>query len=271
MTRIYRPRPVRRFPVALPEAARSAYHERVLGLARNGSVGIRNFDQGVVETLDAFVAPDPNGQPKYWLKVDPNPWGDRAKGIPELPGVPVFFANPEDVNQDMKLPFVEVRRDDISAAMERWQAGANEQYRAPAPGAQALTATLSDGTVKTSYDRMEMRRQAEPVDITYTISVKARFRGAPGQRNQVNGILAHILGKYRAYSTINVVDSIGDLRWYAAFREGVSNLDNIVEVQERILGFAVTIRVEAELDDPSDAPYTSLTVRLPLTQQLQQR
>ena len=270
MTRVYRPRPPpipalqSRFPKA-PASEQASLEQRVLGLAKTGFVGIRNFDQGVVESLGAFLADDKNGQPKYWIKPFSGEWGDNAKGIPELPGVPVFFANPEDVNQDMKLPFVEVRRDDISPAMERWAQG-NQQYRAPADGARPISVTLPDGRIITGYDRVEIVAQAIPYDITYTISVKARFRGAPGQRNQVNGIFGHVLRMYPPYGKINVVDSIGDVRGYEAFNEGISNLDNIVEVQDRVLGFAVTVRVEAELD--SKDVHTAQTVRHTLTPQL---
>jgi hypothetical protein len=162
---------------------------------------------------------------------------------------------------------VEVRRDDIAQAMERWMPG-TQQYRAPADGAQPLSVTLPNGVTVTGYDRMEIVAQAIPFDITYTISVKARYRGAPGQRNQVNGLFANVLRRYPPYGKINVVDSIGDLRSYEAFNEGISNLDNIVEVQDRTLGFAITLRVEAELDLKD--PYTVQTVRHPLTLQLQQ-
>lgn len=261
--RVFRPRPVarivRQFPQPEPPAADVAYEQRWLGLAKTGFVGLRNFDQGVVETTGAFVEEDKNGQPKYWLKPKAPLWGDKAEGLPELPGVPVVFANPEDVNQDMKFPFVLVTRAEISPAMARWSLG-YQQYRAPADGAVPFTTTLPNGKVVNGYDRMEIVAQAIPYDITYTITIKARFRGAPGQRNQVNAIFGHILRRFPPYGTIDVVDSIGDLRKYQAFNESISNLDNITEVQDRVIGFQLMVRVEAELD--LNDPYTAQTVRL---------
>lgn len=260
--RVFRPRPVprivRQFPVIEPTAAENAYEQRWLGLAKTGFVGLRNFDQGLVETTGAYVEPDKNGQPKYWLKPGRHLWGDKAEGLPEMPGVPVVFANPEDVNQDMKFPFVLVTRADISPDMERWSLG-YQQYRAPADGAVPFTTTLPNGAIVNGYDRMEIVPQAIPYNITYSITIKARFRGAPGQRNQVNGIFEHILRKFPPYGTIDVVDSIGDLRKYQAFNESVSNLDSITEVQDRVIGFQMLIRVEAELD--LNDPYTAQTVR----------
>ncbi len=271
MTRIYRPRPRLEinFPLVEPPVEVTAFNQRVLGLAKTGFVGLRNFDLGVVESLGAFVANDTTGQPKYWLSspVKVPLWNDAAEAVPGLPGVPVIFGNPEDVNQDIKLPYVQVTRDDISPAMERWGQG-YQQYRAPADGAIPFSTTLPNGKVVNGYDRVEIVAQAIPFDLTYTISVKARYRGAPGQRNSVNAIFGHVLRMYPPYGKINVVDSIGDLRSYEAFNEGISNLDNVVEVQDRTLGFAITVRVEGELDLKD--PQTSQTVRHPLTLQLQQ-
>lgn len=103
---------------------------------------------------------------------------------------------------------------------------------------------------------MEILPQAIPYDIMYQISVRARFRGAPGNRNQVNALFGHVMRVFPPYSKIDVVDSIGDLRGYEAFNEGISNIDVIAEVQDRTLGMALTIRVEGELDlkDPQTVP-----------------
>ena len=44
------------------------------------------------------------------------------------------------------------------------------------------------------------------------------------------------------------MDSIGDVRTYEAFQESISPLDEVSEVVDRVIGFAVTLRVEGELD-----------------------
>ncbi len=116
------------------------------------------------------------------------------------------------------------------------------------------------------FDRMEQLGQATPYDIQYTISVLARHRGAPTQRNQVNALLQSVLRTYPPYGKVDVIDSIGDRRGYEAFNEGIANLDNINEVTERQLGYAITLRVEAELDLKD--PITVQTVKRPLTLRL---
>lgn len=231
------------------------------GTPRTGTVGIRNFDEGVVTTLGGFIANDSQGLPKYWLKIDSGPGGDVACGPPGAPGIPIVFAVPEDVLQDYKEPLILVRRDDIAAAMDRWQP-AGVQYRAPGYGAIPFIASTPYGPI-TGFDRMEMVAQATPFDITYTVQVRARYRGATGQRNQANAMFAHVLRIYPPYGKVNVVDSIGDLRGYEAFNEGISNIDTVGEVTERELGFSITLRVEAELDLKD--PQTVQTVKHPLT------
>jgi hypothetical protein len=183
------------------------------------------------------------------------------------PGIPVVFANPEDVLKDYKDPVILVTRSDISPAMERWQPGGN-QYRAPGVGAIPFVATLGNQTVH-GFDRMEQLPQAKPFDITYTVSVKARYRGAKGNRNNANNLFMHVLRTYPPYGKIDLIDSIGDHRSYEAFNEGIANIDSVGEVQERELGFAITLRVEAELD--INDPTTVKTVKVPLTIRTQQR
>lgn len=242
-------------------AADDSFRRRLLGLEQTGTVGIRNFDEGMVLTLGAFVEDNEQGVPKYWVKVNSGEGGDVVCGPPGSPGVPVVFAIPEDTTQDFKYPFILVQRSDITAAMERWQPAAT-QYRAPAKGALPASVTTPFGTVS-GFSKMEQLAQAIPFDITYTVQVRGRYRGSTGQRNQVNGLFAHVLRIFPPYGKVNVIDSIGDLRGYEAFNEGIANLDQAGEVGDRELGYALTIRVEAELDLKD--PVTIQTVKRPLT------
>jgi hypothetical protein len=226
-------------------------NRRINQLERTGTVALRDFDRGVIETLHATVQ-----EGKYYVTVKD------VDGPPGWPGVPVVFAYPEDVMQEYRLPYILVTRDDISPAMERWEPGAT-QYRTEAYGALPSTVTFSAGHSVSGYDRVEQLQQATPYDISYTIKILARHRGEVGNRDQVNAILFHCQRIYPPYGKVNVIDSVGDLRTYEAFQEGIANLDNIAEVADRKLGFALTLRVEGELDlhDPITIP----TVTHPLT------
>lgn len=266
-----------------PQIAVGAAEDRRTGQAPTGVVGLRNFDAGVVETLGAEVHEVETGKgphsnyyiiPSRTFPVEP---------APGLPGIPVTFSHPEDVYARYRQPVIVVRRDDISPAMNRYHPG-QQSYRAPAQEANPVVVVLNPGTFGErriqGYDKYESKPTGVPFDLSYTISIYARhrgkgplprkgrptgFTGAKGSpRNQVNSVLDYILRRYAPYCQVIVEDSIGGQRRYSAFMEAVSHLDEVPEVTERVLGFAVTLRVEAELDlsDPVvERAVTALTLR----------
>ena len=216
------------------------------GRARGGVVSLRDFDQGVVETLGATIIHD-----NYWLQVE---------GIdppPGSPGVPVTFSYPEDVYEKYKLPVLMVRRDDISPAMQRWHPG-TLQYRAPAvEGLPA--ATQLHGVTVTGSDRYEEQQQAVPFDLMYSLQISARYRGALRSRNHLNRLLDFVLRVYPPYCLVVVKDSIQSIRTYEAFMEGISPMDDVADVADRTLGFTITLRVEGELDLHDPVVYRAVT------------
>lgn len=254
--------------------------QRVLGKAAAGQVGIRNFDEGVVQTLGAEIYDIQTGKgftSNYFIATDKI---QPVRPAPGLPGIPITFSHPEDIWERYRQPVIVIRRDDISPSMSRWHPGM-VTYRTPAEGANPVEVTLPTGNTVQGFDRYEQKQQAVPFDLTYTITILARYRGkgpippkdtptgfkgAEGSpRNQVNRILDYCLRIYAPYAQVFVRDSLGDRRKYSAFMEAVSHLDEVPEITERVLGFALTLRVEAELDlsDPTThrAVTTPLTVR----------
>ncbi len=244
-------------PISPVEA--QAFKDRRMGRARNGTVDLRSFDEGIVRSMNAtLIDPDGTGaKANYWLQVP---------GVPPAPGKPgvlVTFAYPEDVFEKHFLPAVVVRRDDISAAMQRWHPD-GLSYLAPAKGARPITATIPGRGTVTSWDRTEAKRQLEPVDIMYTVSILARHRQGIGGGVEANAILMYILRFYQAAGPLEVLDDLGDTRTYEVFREGISMLDDLPDVAGRIIGFAITLRVEAELDLDGIQEYQTVG-RLPTT------
>ncbi len=237
-----------------PEASTEALESRREGHARTGTVSLRDFDQGVIETMGAYLQYNDKGKPtNYFLQIDDAKGrvGRQGKliapitpGQEAVPGVPVVFSHPEDVFAKYDLPLVAIRRDDIAPATNRWHPGL-KQYRAPAE--TSLPEVVGD---QSGVNLVEEKEQAVPYDITYTISILARMRGQGGigQTNQANAILHHVLKVYQPYCLVKVFDSLGDGRTYEAFQEAISHLDEVPEVADRVVGFAITLRVEAELD-----------------------
>jgi hypothetical protein len=244
-----------------------------LGQAPNGFVGLRNFDEGIVETLGAKIDAERRNYFIPTARVAP------VQPPPGLPGIPITFSHPEDVFERYRLPVIVVRRDDIAPALSRWHPG-HQVWRAPAEGARPFEIKFGDPKFPqtlTGFESYEAKPMAVPFDITYSLSILARHRGfgpadrrgrrnpsgAGSPRTQVNQILDYVLRIYQPFSRVVVKDSLGDLRTYEAFMEAISHLDEVSEITDRVLGFALTLRVEAELD--LNDPETSKAVLGPLT------
>lgn len=201
----------------------------------NGIVTLRSFDQGLVETLGAQVAND-----RYYVNIEglEPPAGE--------PGIPVNFMYPEDYYATFKYPSFVITRDDISISFGRIHPF-QQQYRAPARNSLPVTVAFPEGD-RSGFDRMAMRDQARPYDITYTINIYSSLRGGFGGRKAANLMLDHVLRIFPDYGQVWVPDSLGTYRSYEAFNEGIANLDDLAGVSERLIQFAVTVRVEAEYD-----------------------
>lgn len=209
--------------------------ERTAGTRPCGEVTLRDFDQGIIETLGGVVI---NGQ--YYINIDGvmPPAGE--------PGLPVHFMYPEDTFANLLFPCFVVNRDDISSATMRLHPGM-DQYRAPAPTAQPVQVQTPWG-VRDYYDRTIQQAQATPYDITYTVNMYNTKRGGYGGKKAVNAMLDYVLRRCPIYGQVFVKDSLGDVRSYEMFQEGISGVDDVAGVAERYTQFAVTFRVEAEYD-----------------------
>jgi hypothetical protein len=220
---------------------------RVEGKAANGSVTLRDFDQGVIETLRAQPQTLPGQAARYYVTIP------GVDGPPGWPGVPVVFSFPEDIGNDYRQPFILVRRVDITPALERYHPGL-QQYRAPAPGALPVRVNFyprnPNSVPITGYTAYQQRYQATPVDIHYNVEILARTRGAPASsiRGQANSVFMYVAKIYPPYGVLQISDDLGDKRTYEMFNEGIQNVDRVEDVQNRTIGFTLNLRAEAELD-----------------------
>jgi hypothetical protein len=97
---------------------------------------------------------------------------------------------------------------------------------------------------------LEFKAWAYPYDISYEIHIRARLRA------QADKMLRKIGQKFWAYGQIYLTDSEGDSRGYYAFQESLDTLDEVADIADRMLGWTISLRCEAELDfnDPYIAP-----------------
>lgn len=197
-----------------------------------GDVFLRNFDQGVIETLGAENDPNAfvmvNGQriPDPCFKLDVN--GTE---------VPVYFSQPEPVFKKKVFPFITVNRDDVTPVMSRWHGPGQLEHKVGASGVVVLPNGVS------GYGSSSLKFQAYPYDISYTISCWDRYEAS------VQPILAKVLRALPPIGRIMVKDSLNLSRSYEYYSEGsIANLQEVIDAATRARGYAITIRVEAELD-----------------------
>lgn len=214
-----------------PDALQAQYW----GERPNGTVNLRSFDQGIVETLGGQVVGD-----RYYVTIE------GVEPAPGDPGIPIHFNYPEDYYTNFRYPAFVITRDDISISFQRIHPF-TQQYRAPAKTGIPSAVQTPQGT-RTGFDRMSMREQARPYDITYTIYAYNTLRGGYGGKRAANMMLDHVLRIFPDYSQVLVTDSLGAIRSYEAFNEGITSLDDLLGVSERMIQYAVTVRVEAEYD-----------------------
>jgi hypothetical protein len=206
---------------------------------RTGDVALEDFDRGVVTTLGGVV----NSQGTHYVIKN-------VKGVaapPDFEGIPIYFAFPDEVLEDLILPCWVVRRDSISPAMSRWHQGLHP-YRIPAPGAQAATVSnpITGEVTHEGHTEYEEKNQATPFDLVYNIQIRARYRN--NLRVPAMKMLTFTLRQYQPYTQVLVMDSEDKRRSYEAFMETPSAQDTQQNVADREIRFNVTLRVEAELD-----------------------
>lgn len=203
-----------------------------------GIVGLRDFDRGVIRTMDGtgFVDDD---TPCFSVAV---PYPDGS-----VRNVPVYFAQPETIFRKKHFPFITVNRDNISLAMHRWMNVGQLEYRAGVSGTQMMINGVS------GFSNYQAKQQAWPYDFTYTISAFDRYE------NGVQPILLYLLKHFPPLGKLFVIDSLGLPRTYEAYLEGdIANLQELTDPVNRSRGYALTIRVEGELDLAD--PYTTSSV-----------
>ena len=202
---------------------------------RTGNVFIRNFDEGVVKRLGSYEATfDQQGYgPRYGY------WLDVPTCTPIQ--VPVIFNQPEQIFEKKIYPSILITRDPPDLAMQRWHSVKQLEYFAGVLGTE--TTAIVGATTVSGFGQVEVKQQAMPYDITYTVAAYARYE------HEAIPLLQAILRKFTPYAKIPVVDSLGDTRWYTTVNEGgVQDLSEIADIADRVKAYAQLVRVEAELD-----------------------
>lgn len=204
-----------------------------------GSVSLRDFDKGVIDTFGSELIPfnvDGGTRQVYSKAVN-----GLTTNVPQYQGrVPVFFAYPEDVFQNYRIPCIVVRRTSLSPAFDRapWYG----YQRAPSVNASPVELNLGNQTIN-GYDSYTTKWNPTPFNIGYDIQISA-----PSQNDGLL-MLRDLLAYMRPpFFTTNVIDSVGDVRGYDSGEVSISEASEINDVASRMIGWTISFEVRGELD-----------------------
>jgi len=210
---------------------------------RNGHVDLIDFDLGVLRQTGAVLDTEQN---EWFLPINFH-IEDKAKGPIALERALVVYKRPEPTQVEHKVPQIALILDDIDFDATRLYTP-TVQYRVPAAGANAVSIPLGPfGETTLGYDYYETKDKEQPYNLTYTIEVWSRYK-VPAM------VLLQMMMKRfppRGTITVSATEEAGRNvecdRTYLFFQEGVADLTELNSMVERIPGYALTIRVEAEL------------------------
>jgi hypothetical protein len=196
-----------------------------------GDLRLEHWDQAVAR---GFGAQHDSEKNQWFLPLDFEIILDNGVHTPVDKAL-VVFKKSEPTSIDMVLPEITITRDN-NIADEARILSPTMQYRLPGEGATRVSASGQLGW--TSY---KTKDKAEPVDLTYTIECWSRYRYVAQQLHEM------ITEKYPIRSALDVVDSIGNHGKYLVTQVGTSDLTQLTSMTDRISGFSLTIKCEAEL------------------------
>ena len=213
-----------------------------------GDVFIRDFDIGMFNALECEIIDGFTYLPlSKAVGVKPPLFSENhpvvAERGTEQPGIPIIFKNPGDSVERYDVPCIRIAREDPTPALDRWMS-LHLKHRGPAPGATPVTVQYGNRLLE-GYDKYQEQQGSWPYDVPYTVTCEGA--GITG-RTDAQIILLHAMKKLPPYAIIPVIDSKGDTRTYNAFVEGPSDLSQVGDLRDRIISYALSIRVSAEYD-----------------------
>lgn len=227
---------------------------------RVGDTWVRDYDLAVVKALGAFQAND--DMFTHVEGVDPPTYSDDYQVVKlrrqRMPGIPIVFAGPADAFEHAARPQFLVRRQDPELAMERWTEQ-NRKFTSPAADANPVTIVYSTGIGQsgprrlelTGYDKYEEQRWPWAYDMNYTISFQVEGKQAEGK--SIVKLLKHLVKCFPPRGSLTVVDSEGIPTLFAMFVDAPTSLNEVIDVANRVRGWAVNARILGYLD--TEDPY----------------
>lgn len=226
-----------------------------------GTMFLRNYDQGLIESLGAElteVVRDGETSRAYALDLR----GMRCVGPDSYGGkVPVMFGIPDPTMEPYLLPILIIKRGDPVPDWIRWEPGGTA-YKLPADGSKQVSVVVdTEGNEVSGYDKYETRKKEVPFNIPYDIEMRAK------KEWQRTAMLQHVLKKLFQRSMF-VKDTAGNDRTYAFDLEGTTNADELADIADRTLSQVVSITVMAGLDIRDPLVWTAVQSQMELNSEV---
>lgn len=208
---------------------------------RTGHVDLIDFDLAVTRATGALLDEVQN---EWYLPLEFYV-EDPAKGPIAIERALVVYKRPEPTQVQHEVPQIAIIRDDIDPDTTRLFSP-TVQYRVPSAGATPICVPCGPTEV-IGYDCYETKDKEQPYNLTYTIECWSRYK-VPAQT-----LLQMMMKNFPLRGTMNVIATeeagrnVKCDRTYLFFQEGIADLTEINSMVERIPGYALTIRIEAEL------------------------
>lgn len=213
---------------------------------RNGHVDLIDFDLAILRQTGAVYDEVQN---EWYLPINYVIRDDAKGGHVALDRALVVYKRPEPTQVEHKVPQIALLCDDIDFDAGRLYSPTT-QYRLPAAGSTPLSIAGMLG-----FDQYETKDKEQPYNLTYSIEVWCRYK-VPAMM-----LLQTMMKRFPPRGTITVSATeeadrnVKCDRTYLFFQEGVADITELNSMVERIPGYSLTIRVEAELTLDRE-PYT---------------
>jgi hypothetical protein len=210
---------------------------------RTGHVDLIDYDLAITRQCGALLDEEQN---EWYLPINFHV-EDPTRGPVALERALVVFKRPEPTQVQHEVPQIAIIRDDIDPDTTRLFSP-TVQYRLPAAGATPVCIPCGPfGESTVGFDCYETKDKEQPYNLTYTIEVWSRYRVPAQTLLQMMMKVFPLRGTMTVTATEEAGRNVRCDRTYLFFQEGVADLTEVNSMVERIPGFALTIRVEAEL------------------------
>jgi len=212
---------------------------------RTGHVDLIDFDLGVLRQTGAILDEEQN---EWYLPINFE-LDDPVKGPIVIERALVVYKRPEPTQVQHEVPQIAIIQDDVDPDTTRLYSP-TVQYRVPAEGA---TPVSIGGVI--GFDSYETKDKEQPYNITYSIEAWARYKVPALILIQMMMKRFPLRGTLVVSSTEEAGRNVENDRTYLFYQEGFADLTELNSMVERIPGYSLTIRVEAELTLDKE-PYT---------------